>query len=285
MHRLFGLLLAVAFIALPVAADRYKDVQVESVQLTDNLHMLTGAGGNMAALTGDDGILLIDAQFAELAEKIKARLNQLSGGKPLTTLVNTHMHGDHVGGNRALAAKANIIAHENVYSRLQANPEFPKEGLPKTTFSEQLKLRLNGHTVRLQYMPPSHTDGDIVVWFEEANVVHMGDLLFAERFPFIDTSNGGSVSGYIDNVTSLIALMNEETQVIPGHGNLTDRAGVERFLDMLLRTLAYVQLQKSQGLTEQQVVELGLGDEWKRWHWNFITEERWIKTLYSADIN
>lgn len=285
MHRLSGLLLAVALITLPVAADRYKDVQIESVKLTNNLHMLTGAGGNMAALTGDDGILLIDAQFAELAEKIKARLNQLGAGKPLTTLVNTHMHGDHVGGNRALAAKANIIAHENVYNRLHRNPEFPKEGLPKTTFTEQLKLRLNGQTVRLQYMPPSHTDGDIVVWFEEANVVHMGDLLFAERFPFIDTSNGGSVSGYIDNVTSLIALMNEETQVVPGHGNLTDRAGVERFLDMLLRTLAYVQLQKSQGQTEQQVIELGLGAEWKSWHWSFITEERWIKTLYNADIN
>lgn len=285
MHRLSWLLLLAVLVAVPAVADRYKDVQIESVQLADNLYMLTGAGGNMAALTGDDGVLLIDAQFAELAEKIKARLHQLSGGKALTTLVNTHMHGDHVGGNRALAAKANIIAHENAYIRLQRNSEFPKEGLPKTTFTEQLKLRLNGHTVLLQYMPPSHTDGDIVVWFEDANIVHMGDLLFADRFPFIDTSNGGSVSGYIDNVTSLIALMNEETQVIPGHGNLTDRAGVERFLDMLLRTLSYVQQHKSQGLTELQVVELGLGDEWKNWHWNFITEERWIKTLYNADIN
>ncbi|MDX3774683.1 MBL fold metallo-hydrolase [Chromatiaceae bacterium AAb-1] len=285
MRILLTLLFTAVFAAAPVTADRYKDVQIEHIVLTEQLFMLTGAGGNMAALTGDNGILLIDAQYVELADKIKAKLSQLSQGKALVTLINTHMHGDHVGGNSALAADINIIAHNNVRTRLQQNDQFPQTGLPKTTFNEQLILHINEQTVRLQYMPPSHTDGDIVVWFEEANVIHMGDLLFADRFPFIDTANGGSVSGYIQNVASLIAQMNEQTRVIPGHGSLTDRQGVERFLDMLQKTLTEVQQYKLQGMTEQQVIDKGLGSEWKSWSWNFITEARWISTLFNADIN
>ncbi|PKM19147.1 MAG: MBL fold metallo-hydrolase [Gammaproteobacteria bacterium HGW-Gammaproteobacteria-15] len=271
--------------AAPLQADRFKDVQVEETKLADNLYMLSGAGGNMATLIAGDKVLLVDTQYAELAGKIKTKLLQLSANKPLTTLVNTHLHGDHVGGNSALAANIDIIAHNNVLSRLKQDAKFPRNGLPKTTFSDQLSLHLNGQTVRLDYMPPSHTDGDIVVWFEQANAVHFGDLLFEGRFPFIDVSNGGSVKGYIDNTRTLIGMLNEQTKVIPGHGQLTDKAGVQRSLDMMEATLAVVQGYKAAGMTEQQAVDKGLGQQWQSWHWNFITEERWIKTLYHADVS
>ena len=278
-------MLALLLAAAPLQADRFKTVQVEETKLADNLYMLSGAGGNMATLLTGDTVLLVDSQYAELADKIKAKLIQLGAANGVTTLVNTHLHGDHVGGNSALAASVDIIAHHNVLSRLLQDSKFPRNGLPGITFSDQLTLHLNGQAVRLQYMPPSHTDGDIVVWFEHANAVHLGDLLFEGRFPFIDTSNGGSVKGYIENTTSLIGMLNAQTKVIPGHGQLTDKAGVQRSLDMMQATLAIVQGYKAAGLTEQQAVEKGLGPQWQSWHWNFITEQRWIKTLYHADVN
>lgn len=277
--------LALLLLTAPLHADRFKDVQVQDTKLDDNLYMLTGSGGNMGAFLFDGKVLLIDSQYAELADKIKAKLTQLGATTGVTTLVNTHVHGDHVGGNSALAAGVNIIAHQNVLSRLLQDDSFARSGLPNLTFSQQLKLTLGNETVRLDYMPPSHTDGDVVVWFEQANVVHFGDMLFEGRFPFIDTSRGGSVKGYIENTRSLIAMLNEQTKVIPGHGQLTDKAGVQRSLDMMQATLAIVQGYKAAGLTEQQAVEKGLGAQWQSWHWNFITEERWIKTLYHADVN
>jgi len=281
----FAITLGLLLIATPLQADRFKDVQVEETKLADNLYMLSGAGGNMATLIAGDKVLLVDTQYAELADKIKTKLQQLSENKPLTTLINTHLHGDHVGGNSGLAADVDIIAHNKVLSRLSQDAKFPRNGLPSTTFSDQLSLHLNGQTVRLDAMPPSHTDGDVVVWFEQANAVHFGDLLFEGRFPFIDTSNGGSVKGYINNTRTLIGMLNEQTKVIPGHGKLTNKAGVQRSLDMMEATLAVVQGYKAAGMTEQQAVEKGLGEQWKSWHWNFITEERWIKTLYHADVS
>lgn len=278
-------ILTLLLTVVPVKADRFKDVQIQDTKLSDNLYMLTGAGGNMATVIAGDSVLLVDSQYAELADKIKAKLRDLGATSGVTTLVNTHLHGDHVGGNSQLAAGVDIIAHHNVLSRLAADSKFPREGLPTVTFKEQLKLTLGGQTIRLDYLPPGHTDGDIVVWFEQANVVHFGDLLFEGRFPFIDTNNGGSVKGYIENTRKLIGLLDEQTQVIPGHGKLTDKAGVQRSLDMMQATLAVVQGYKAAGLTEQQAVEKGLGEQWKSWHWNFITEQRWIKTLYHADVN
>lgn len=269
-------------LSLPVLANRFANVEINATPLADNLYMLTGSGGNMAALVTDSEVILIDAQFAELADKINAKLVELSAGKALGTLINTHLHADHVNGNSALKPKR-IIAHVNVLKRLSADESFPRSGLPGETFETQLSLNFNGQKVRLEYLPPSHTDGDIIVWFEGKNVVHMGDMMFEGRFPFIDLNNGGSVRGYIANVAYVLDQIDDKTIVVPGHGQLTDKAGLQRFHQMMVTTLAIVEQQQAKGLTNEQIVEAGLGAEWANWHWNFITEQRWINTLLQAE--
>ena len=262
-------------------ANRFADVQVNATPLKDSVYLLTGAGGNMAAVATSDGVLLIDSQYAELADKIRATLKTLSPAE-LTTLINTHMHGDHVGGNAALAANANIIAHANVKTRLSADNNFDRAGLPKTTISEKTTINHHGVEMVLEPMPASHTDGDLLIWFPKQNIVHMGDLMFQGRFPFVDTNNGGNVQQYIENTRYVISQIDDQTQVIPGHGELTNKAGLQKELAMLEQTLAMVAAAKQQGMTEAELIAKGLGDEFKAWHWNFITEERWIKTLYQA---
>ncbi|MCH8538245.1 MAG: MBL fold metallo-hydrolase [Alkalimonas sp.] len=283
MRFLFSIVFVLSLILSNSAyADRFADVQVEATELAPNLYMLTGAGGNMAALTGEDGILLIDAQFAEMASKIEAKLHELAEGQSLQVLVNTHFHGDHVGGNALLAADSRIIAHDNVRKRLLADSNFPAEGLPNLTFTEQLTLHMNGHDILLTAMQPSHTDGDSIIWFKDSNVVHMGDLMFEGRFPFVDTNSGGNLHAYMEVTRHVIASIDADTQVIPGHGQLTNQAGLKRELAMMEATLAQVQQHKANGLSEQAIIEQGLGDEWQDWHWSFITEERWTRTLYQA---
>lgn len=271
-----------AFSALATEKDRFADVQIQAKPLANNIYMLTGSGGNMAAVTGPQGVLLVDAQFAELAEKIQASLQNISANGKIATLVNTHHHADHVSGNKVLGQGVAIITHQNVYQRLNADEKFDKKGLPTVLLQDPLKMNINGVALELIPMPVSHTDGDMVVWFKESNVLHTGDLMFAGRFPFIDIKSGGSVAGYIANTKSLIEKINAQTQVIPGHGELTNQAGLKQSLEMMEKTLALVQADKKAGLSLEQIIVKGLGEEWKSWHWNFITEKRWIETLYQA---
>lgn len=262
-----------------LAADAPK---VSSQQLAPNLYLVKGSGGNIGALLGKDGALVVDAQFAATAPLVKAELERLQSGVQVNTLVNTHFHKDHTDGNAALAGGAKIIAHQAVLSRLQSDTKFNKAGLPTETFSGEKTLQINDQQVLLQTMPVSHTDGDLVVWFKAQNVLHMGDLFFADRFPFIDLNSGGSVAGYIANTKTIIGQINDSTKIIPGHGELMDKAGLQRFLSMMEQTLAEVQAMKAQGLTADQAVAKGLSAQWKKWSWNFITEEKWIRTLYQA---
>ncbi|RVT46575.1 MBL fold metallo-hydrolase [Rheinheimera sediminis] len=272
---LFALLLSAA----AIAQDK---VQVTSTELAPHLYMIKGAGGNIAAVVGPQGALVVDSQYEHVAPQIKAELESKQAGVQIKTLINTHFHGDHVNGNAALAAGAEIIAHTNVLTRLKADSKFPMAGLPTETFVGEKQLSLNGVDLQLVTMPVSHTDGDLVVWFKEANVLHMGDLFFADRFPFIDLNSGGSVQGYINNVKTLLGQIDDKTRLIPGHGDLMDKAGLQRFLVMMEQTLAEVKVLKAEGKTEEQIVVQGLSAQWKSWSWNFITEERWIRTLFKA---
>lgn len=274
-----ALLGSALFISTAQAADAPK---VTSQQLAPNLYLVKGSGGNIAALLGKDGALVIDAQFAATAPLVKAELARLQSGVQVNTLVNTHFHKDHTDGNAALAGGARIIAHQAVLTRLQSDAKFNKAGLPTETFSGEKTLQINNQQVLLQTMPVSHTDGDLVVWFKAQNVLHMGDLFFADRFPFIDLNSGGSVAGYIANTKTILGEINDSTKIIPGHGELMDKAGLQRFLAMMEQTLSEVQAMKAQGLTAEQAVAKGLSAQWKSWSWNFITEEKWIRTLYRA---
>lgn len=272
-------LLALMLCSVAHAQDK---VQVTSLELAKHLYMIKGAGGNIAAVVGPEGALVVDSQYEHMAPQIKAELESKQAGVQIKTLVNTHFHGDHVNGNAALASGAQIVAHTNVLTRLKADSKFPVAGLPTETFIGEKALSLNGVNLKLVTMPVSHTDGDLVVWFKEANVLHMGDLFFADRFPFIDLKSGGSVAGYIRNVKLLLIQIDDKTRLIPGHGDLMDKAGLQRFLTMMEQTLAEVNALKAQGKTEDQIVAQGLSAQWKSWSWNFITEERWIRTLFQA---
>ncbi len=275
----FALLGSALFVSSAMAAAAPK---VTSQQLAPQLYLVKGSGGNIAALLGKDGALVIDAQFAATAPLVKAELDRLQSGVSVNTLVNTHFHKDHTDGNAALAGGARIIAHQAVLTRLQSDAKFNKAGLPTETFSGEKTLSLNGQQVLLRTMPVSHTDGDLVVWFKAQNVLHMGDLFFADRFPFIDLKSGGSVAGYIANTKTILSQVNDTTNIIPGHGDLMDKAGLQRFLAMMEQTLREVQAMKAQGLSADQAVAKGLSAQWKSWSWNFITEEKWIRTLYQA---
>ncbi len=277
----FATLICSAVLSSAAVANTQQLPPVSSQQLAPGLYLLKGAGGNIAAQLGSDGAVVIDAQFDYMAPAIKAELQKLQPGVEVETLINTHFHKDHTNGNAALAGGKTIIAHSAVLTRLKADDKFDGKGLPNQTFTGEKTLSSNGQQLLLRTMPVSHTDGDLIVWFKAQNVLHMGDLFFADRFPFIDLNSGGSVAGYLANVRQLLAEVDAQTKIIPGHGELMDKAALARFLQMMEQTQAEVKAMQQQGLSVDQAVAKGLSARWKSWSWNFITEEKWIRTLYS----
>lgn len=279
--KLFTTLALAALSFTSLAQDRFADVEITDTPLKGSVHMLQGSGGNIGVSAGDDGILIIDDQYEPLAERIAAALGKLGSDKP-KFIINTHFHGDHTGSNAFFHEHkdATILAHENVRVRLAGDEKVSKAALPVVTYKEGIKLYFNNETLHIMHLPEGHTDGDSAVWFEEPDVLHTGDLFFNERFPFIDTKSGGSVTGYIQSVEALLSKVSEDTVIIPGHGPLADKAAYEGFLDMINATFDIVKQHKADGKTEAEVVEAGLGEKWASWGWQFISEERWIKTLY-----
>lgn len=263
------------------ANDRFADVEITDTPLSGSVHMLQGSGGNIGVSAGDDGILIIDDQYEPLAEKIATALGKLGSDKP-KYIINTHYHGDHTGSNAFFHEHkgSTIFAHENVRVRLANDDKVADAALPVVTYKDGIKLHFNGETLHVMHLPNGHTDGDSVVWFEEPDVLHTGDLFFNERFPFIDLKSGGSVEGYITSVKTLLGKIDDDTVIIPGHGPLATKADYQAFLEMIEATRDIVQKHKADGMSVDDIVEQGLGDKWSAWSWNFITEERWINTLY-----
>lgn len=258
--------------------DRFADVEINAQQVKDNIYILYGSGGNIGVLTGQDGTLMIDDQFEPLASKIEKSIAQYTGSSAkVNYVVNTHFHGDHTGSNAYFSKSASVIAHENVRKRLAKKSQL---GLPVITYEQGVKLHLNNQTVHVKHLSAGHTDGDSVIYFEQSNVWHLGDLFFAARFPFVDKNSGGSVSGLQKNIEYLLTQINDDAKLIPGHGKLTDKKGLERYLSMIKSTVNEVQELKDSGLSVEEIIEKGLSDQWNDWGWNFISEERWIKTLY-----
>ncbi len=271
--------LAVTVPALALAQeDRFAGVEVTPIQVRDNVYMLTGAGGNIGASVGADGTLIIDDQFAPLAERIARALESIAGDAP-RLILNTHFHGDHTGGNPVFGELGTIIAHDNVRLRLASQADFPASGLPVLTFADRVSVHFNGDTLEVIHLPAGHTDGDSVVWFKTANVLHAGDLLFNGAFPYIDQGSGGSVEGVIANLSRLLEMAPDDVRIIPGHGPLADKDDIRATLAMIRETRGTVMDALGRGLSVEQIIEQGLDSKWHSWGAGFINEERWIRIL------
>lgn len=267
------------------AQGRFDNVEIKTTNVRGNVYMLEGQGGNIGVCAGEDGILIIDDQFAELADKIKTALKEINPGE-LKFLLNTHVHGDHVGGNSIFGKVATIIAHDNIRNRMidkfnEDSTAQGKDGWPVITFDKSLTVHFNGETIEVMHFPKGHTDGDAVIYFKNANVVHMGDHMFSGLFPYIDVNSGGSVDGYITNVDAILAQINDSTMLIPGHGPLSTKKELTEFSRMLHMTTKKIRDMKSSGMTADEITAKGLGDEWKSYDWGFIPEKRWIETIFN----
>jgi glyoxylase-like metal-dependent hydrolase (beta-lactamase superfamily II) len=267
----------------------WSKVQIKTTKIAGNVYMLEGAGGNIGVSVGEDGILIVDDQFAPLADKIKASLKTLGQGK-LRFILNTHWHGDHTGGNVAFGSETTIVAHDNVRKRMSTEqkseffksttPASPKEALPVITFDQSLTVHFNGEEIRAIHFPNGHTDGDIVIFFTTSNVVHLGDDFFSGRFPFVYLESGGSVEGLTKNIGELITKIPAGAKLIPGHGPISTIDDLKAYHRMLVETTAIVRQKIEAKKTLAQIKSEGLPAEWNSWGTGFIKTDAWLELVY-----
>ncbi|MFL6292016.1 MAG: MBL fold metallo-hydrolase [Thermoanaerobaculia bacterium] len=285
-----GALLGLALSGLAAAQDRdFSKVEIKATPVAGKVYMLEGAGGNIGVSVGSDGLLIVDDQFAPLADKIRAALKALSGGK-LAFILNTLLNFDHTCGNEVFGPEATIIAHENVRKRMEKGQSLrgeqiapaPPKALPVITFGESVSVSFNGEEIRVLHYPHGHTDGDSVIFFTGSNVVHMGDDYFAGRFPFIDLESGGSLAGLTENVEKVLAQLPDDVKVIPGHGPLSTKADLQGYLAMLKDTTAHVRQRIDAGKDLKAIQAEGLPEKWKEWGSGFIKTEDWIALVHGS---
>jgi glyoxylase-like metal-dependent hydrolase (beta-lactamase superfamily II) len=262
--------------------DRFSKVEIKVTHVAGSVYLLEGEGGNIGASIGEDGIVIVDDQYAPLADKIRAALKGVAD-QPVRFVINTHYHGDHAGGNIAFQEEASIIAHENVRKRLGASAENPKEALPIITFQHDVSVHLNGEDIRALHAPHGHTDGDSLVFFTKSNVVHMGDMFVRYGFPYIDMQAGGTVSGMIHALEHALEELPADVKVIPGHGALATIADVKTFLVMLKDTRAAVEKEIEAGKSLEQMKQENVLSDWQNLNGPFIKADDFIETLH-ADI-
>jgi glyoxylase-like metal-dependent hydrolase (beta-lactamase superfamily II) len=280
--------------ALASAQDQdFSKVQITVTKVAGNVYMLQGSGGNIAASVGDDGIVIVDDQYAPLADKIQAALKGITD-KPVRFVINTHYHGDHTGGNAYFQKQAPVIAQDNVRKRLESggmhgnlgsiqaeSKPAAKDALPILTFDHDVTVHLNGDDIRALHFPSGHTDGDSIIFFPKANVVHMGDDFVRYGFPFIDLNAGGSVGGMIAAMEEVIPKLPPDVKVIPGHGAVSNLDDVRDYVKMLKETRAAVQAGIQQGKSLDQLKKEKVLDPWKKWSGDFINSDAFIETIYN----
>jgi len=287
--RLFFVWIGLVGISAAVGQQDFSGVEIKATQVSGPIHMLEGRGGNIGVSAGPDGILMVDDQYAPLAEKIRAALGKLGGDKP-RFILNTHWHGDHTGGNPTFGRDGVIIAHQNVRNRLATRQELfgkpveplAKEGLPVVTYENSVSLHFNGEEIRVVHFPNGHTDGDGVVFFTKSNVVHMGDLMFAGMFPFIDLEHGGDVDGFARNVEAVLKTLSPDAKIIPGHGPLSTPEDLKSFHKMLVETTAVVKKKIAAGKSLEEIQKEGLPQTWAAWGNGFIKTPQWIETIHKS---
>jgi cyclase len=291
------LLVAGLLMLLSLAAAQNEDfskVQIKVTRVAGSVYMLEGSGGNIGASVGDDGIVIVDDQYAPLAEKIQAALKGITD-KPLRFIINTHYHGDHTGGNAYFQKQAPIIAQDNVRKRLESGGPVgnggsvhmdmkpaAKEALPIITFDHDVTVHLNGEDIRALHFPAGHTDGDSMIFFSKSNVVHMGDDFATYGFPFIDIDSGGSINGMIDGVEKVITQVPPDVKIIPGHGPISNLDDLRACLKMLKATRDVVATALAEGKSLDQMKQANLLDPWKKYAGDFITQDAFLETLYNS---
>jgi len=283
--------LAAAALSSSVFAQRNFDaVQMKTTKVAEGIYMLEGEGGNIGVSAGEDGVFLIDDQFAPLSAKVMDAVKAISD-KPIRFLVNTHWHGDHVGGNENFGkAGTVIIAHDNVYKRMsvggaitvlkQNYAPYPKAALPVVSFSQSATFHLNGDDVSSIHLPPAHTDGDSFVRFAKANVIHTGDVFAAYRYPFIDVESGGSVKGILAALDRMLPVIDDNTRLIPGHGGLSSKKDVLAYRKMMATIVARVEPMVKSGKTLQQVIDAKPTREFDEEWGKFRKPEAFVEVAY-----
>jgi cyclase len=291
--RLSTLATCALLLAAPAAAQQdFSKVEIKTQPLTANVAVMFGSGGNIGVSHGEDGTVLIDDQYAPLTPKIVAAVAALPA-TPVKFVINTHWHGDHSGGNENLGkAGAVIIAQDHVRERMSSEqvsaflkrttPPSPKAALPVITFHHEVTLHLNGDTLRVSHVPHAHTDGDALVKFVKANVLHTGDVFVRYGLPFIDLDSGGSARGLIAAQDAILALADADTKIIPGHGEVATRADVAAFKTMLETIVNRVDAGIKAGKTLAQIQAEKPAAEWDTNPKAFVTGEKFVAGVHAS---
>ncbi len=284
------------FLLIPISIFAQRDwdaIQIEEKKVTDNIYFLTGSGGNIGLITGENGNMIIDDQFAPLTDKITNQVMKIRDAK-IQYVLNTHFHGDHTGGNENLkAGGAIIVSQDNVRTRMGTtfqNEIFKREVAAKSesfwptiTFSEDMTFHFNGEEINIVHVPRAHTDGDALVHFKTSNVIHTGDLFVRYGYPFIDVSAGGTINGIIAAQEKILALSDGNTKIIPGHGGLSDINDVKELLAMLKQTKAIVEEAKNKGESLEDLVAREPFKEFhERWSGNFINSDLFVQIIFDT---
>ena len=280
--------------SVAIAQDQdFSQVEIETIPVAENIYMLTGEGGNIGVAVGQEGVLLIDDQYAPLTEKIEAAVAKISD-RPIQFLINTHWHFDHTGGNENLGnSGVVIVAHDEVYTRMSTDqfieafqkeiPASPAAALPQITFNDTATFHLNGLTIKGFHVETAHTDGDTVVYFPDADVIHAGDVYFNGIYPFIDASSGGSIAGMINAVEEILTLAGNDTKIIPGHGALSNREELETYLAMLVDVKSTTENAIAQGLFLEEFIALKPTAEYDTsWGNGFLKPEDFLSIVYQS---
>ena len=279
------------FVSATIADDSFDTVEIQTIKAADGIYMLTGKGGNIGLAVGTDGVFLVDDQFAPLTDKIQAAITHVSD-KPVKFVLNTHWHPDHTGGNENLGSSGTvIIAHDNVRKRLSVDnfielfnmqsPAMAAAGLPVITFGDAVTFHLNGDEILFHHVASAHTDGDAIVHFKQANVIHAGDTYFSGMYPFIDGNSGGSNDGYIKAIDQVLALADDKTVIIPGHGPISNKQELTAWRDMLKTIIDPIRAMVGENASLEQI-QAGMPtrafDE--KYGGGFINNETFVKMLY-----
>jgi cyclase len=288
-----GLLALALLLVAPALAQGFDDVEIKTEEIAEGVYMLVGRGGNIALSVGEESTFMVDDQYAPLTDKIRAAVSAVSE-IPVQFVINTHWHGDHTGGNEQLGkAGAVIVAHENVRKRLsteqfmeffeKAVPPSPKSALPVITFTRDVKFHLNGDEISAFHVERAHTDGDVVIHFKKVNVIHMGDVYWEGYFPFIDLSAGGSIDGVIAALDHVLPMADEHSIIIPGHGALSDRAGMIAYRKMLVAIRDNVAAQIAKGMSLDEVIASKPTSQFdEEWGQGFIKPDQFTEIVYRS---